>query len=56
MRESVKRIQHVQHILSNRKATLVMSRDYDGVKGMKTILTQKDDFIIHLKKNRHSLY
>jgi len=54
--ETYKGLRHVQQIMGNRTATFVMDRDYDDVKMIKTILSQEDDFIIRLKKNRHLLY
>lgn len=54
--ETYKGLRHVRNVLDTRQATFVMDRDYDDVKMIKTILAQKDNFIIRLKKNRHLLY
>ena len=54
--ETYKGLHHVRNILHTKKATFIMDRDYDNVKMMQTILNQKDNFIIRLKKNRHLLY
>src|SRR5690625_5106378 len=50
--ETYKGLRHVRNVLDTRQATFVMDRDYDDVKMIKTILAQKDNFIIRLKKNR----
>ena len=54
--ETYKGLRHVRHVLSEKKATFVMDREYDNVEVMKKILDQGDNFIIRLKKNRHLIY
>lgn len=54
--ETYKGLSHVRHILDQNKATFVMDREYDNVATMKRILSQGDNFIIRLKRNRHLLY
>lgn len=54
--ETYKGLQHIRDILNKKKATFIMDRDYDNVKMMKKILSQKDNFVIRLKKNRHLIY
>lgn len=54
--ETYKGLQYVHNLLSGRKATFVMDRGYDNIEVMKKVLSQEDDFIIRLKKNRHLLY
>ncbi|MGG4181679.1 transposase [Virgibacillus pantothenticus] len=54
--ETYKGLDHVRDILGDKKATFIMDRDYDNVKIMKKVLSQNDDFIIRLKKNRHLIY
>lgn len=54
--ETYKGLDHVRHLLGDKKATFIMDRDYDNLKVMKKVLGQEDNFIIRLKKNRHLLY
>lgn len=54
--ETYKGLDHVRDILGDKKATFIMDRDYDNVKIMKKVLSQNDNFIIRLKKNRHLIY
>ena len=54
--ETYKGLDHVRNIFEDKKATFIMDRDYDNIKIMKKVLSQEDDFIIRLKKNRHLIY